>query len=246
MRFEDKHVLITGGGSGIGAALTKAFLEEGARVTVWDVIYPSGLQGNDRLVLEVVDVSNEEAVCNAAHSLEERCSGVDVLVNNAGIEWVATLEDTLISDWERVFSVNVKGVYIVTRAVLPLLRIRTGCVINTASQLALVGSSHFTAYTASKAAVLNLTKSLALELAEVGIRVNAVCPGAVDTPLLQRQFQDGKRGPQGTIEDLISMHPLGRLGKPEEIAGPILFLAGREASFITGSALVVDGGYTAR
>ncbi len=121
-----------------------------------------------------------------------------------------------------------------------------GAIINTASQLALVGARRFAAYTASKGAVLNLTRSMALDCAPLGIRVNALCPGAIDTPLLRRQFGGEQRGPQGTLEDLIRLHPLGRLGRPEEVAATALFLASDESSFMTGSALVVDGGYTAQ
>lgn len=132
----------------------------------------------------------------------------------------------------------------VTKSVLPYIKQSKGSIVNTASQLAMVGSPYFVAYTASKAAVVNFSRSLALETANYGVRVNVVCPGAIDTPLLQRQFADGKKGPQGTMEDLVGMHPLGRLGQPEEISKPILFLSSEEASFMTGSVLVVDGGYT--
>ncbi|KAE9133837.1 hypothetical protein PF010_g2648 [Phytophthora fragariae] len=119
-----------------------------------------------------------------------------------------------------------------------------GTIVNTASQLGAVGAASFTAYTAAKAAVINFSRSLALETASSGVRVNALCPGAIDTPLLRRQFADGQRGPQGTIEDLIAMHPLGRLGEAAEIAACILFLSSGAASFVTGSALFADGGYT--
>jgi NAD(P)-dependent dehydrogenase (short-subunit alcohol dehydrogenase family) len=122
---------------------------------------------------------------------------------------------------------------------------RTGAaIVNVASQLALVGARRFGAYTAAKAGIVGYSRSLALELAPRGIRVNVVCPGAVDTPLLQRQFAEGKSGPQGTLDDLVAMHPLGRLGRANEIAEPIVFLCTDAASFMTGSVVVVDGGYT--
>jgi NAD(P)-dependent dehydrogenase (short-subunit alcohol dehydrogenase family) len=116
-------------------------------------------------------------------------------------------------------------------------------IVNVSSQLALVGAKNFAAYTASKGAVLNLTRSMALDHASDGIRVNALCPGAVDTPLLRRQFED-REGPQGTLEDLAKLHPMGRLGRPEEIGKATAFLASDDSSFMTGAALVVDGGYT--
>lgn len=245
MRFFDKVVLITGGGSGIGEAAVKAFIQEGAKVAVFDLKFANKLDGQENVIYFTVDVSRSEQIRQAIHTIENEWGKIDILINNAGIELVASLPEMQEEDWDRVFNTNLKGIFLVTKAALPLLK-KGSAIINTASQLSLVGASHFTAYTASKAAVLNFTRSLALELAADGIRVNAICPGAVDTPLLQRQFAGGKRGPQGTMRELIRMHPLGRLGTPEEIAAPILFLASDEASFITGSALVVDGGYTAR
>jgi NAD(P)-dependent dehydrogenase (short-subunit alcohol dehydrogenase family) len=121
---------------------------------------------------------------------------------------------------------------------------QSGVIINVASQLAFVGAANFAAYTASKGGVINLTRSMALDHAKDRIRVNALCPGAVDTPLLRRQFEDSL-GPQGTLEDLINLHPVGRLGRPEEIACATVFLASDESSFMTGSMLVMDGGYIA-
>ncbi|WP_028986533.1 SDR family NAD(P)-dependent oxidoreductase [Thermicanus aegyptius] len=247
MRFAGKKVLITGGGSGIGAAATEAFLNEGAEVAVFDVIGPEPLmerwKGKKCTVFQV-DVSCAEAVDEAVRQLEKQWGVLDVLVNNAGIEFVGAIEEMSEDDWDRVLDINLKGIFLVTKSSLPMLKSVSGVIVNTASQLAIVGAPHFTAYTASKSAVLNFTRSLALEVAKYGIRVNAVCPGAVDTPLLRRQFADGKQGPQGTLEDLIRMHPLMRLGRPEEIAAAILFLSSADASFITGSALVADGGYT--
>jgi NAD(P)-dependent dehydrogenase (short-subunit alcohol dehydrogenase family) len=147
-------------------------------------------------------------------------------------------------DWDRVFDTNVRGVFLMTRAAIPaLVAADGGAIVNVASQLALSAVAGFSAYCASKAAVLHLTRCLALELLPSGVRVNAVCPGGVDTPLLQRAFPDG-RGPQGTLDDLVAAHPIGRLGRPEEIAAAIRFLVSPEASFVVGAGLVVDGGYT--
>ncbi|MFD2617522.1 SDR family NAD(P)-dependent oxidoreductase [Terrilactibacillus laevilacticus] len=242
MRFRDKVVLITGGSSGIGKATVEAFLKEGAKVAVFDYHLNNDDTYNNYLSYQV-DVRHSEQILTSVEQLVSEWGKIDILVNNAGIEFVAPIEETTEEDWDRVLDTNLKGLFLVSKTVLPYLKETKGVIVNTASQLALVGSSYFIAYTSSKSAILNFTRSLALETAKYGVRVNAVCPGAIDTPLLQRQFEDGKRGPQGTMADLVAMHPLGRLGKPEEIAKPILFLSSNDASFMTGSALVVDGGY---
>lgn len=242
-RFEGKSVLITGGGSGIGLATVRQFMSEGAEVSVLDYQLTDELTatGCDTYT---VDVRNAQQVKQAVAEVARKKGGIDRLINNAGIEFVSTLEDTGEEDWDRVIETNLKGVFLVTKEVLPYLKESHGAIVNTASQLAFVGSALFTAYTASKAAIINFTRSLAIELAKDEIRVNAICPGAIDTPLLNRQFENGQTGPQGSMADLIKMHPIGRLGHPEEIAKPILFLCSDDASFITGSALVADGGYT--
>ncbi|MCW2856759.1 MAG: oxidoreductase, short chain dehydrogenase/reductase family [Marmoricola sp.] len=169
---------------------------------------------------------------------------LDIVVNAIGIEHVARPEDTGAEDWDRVLRTNLSSYHYVIHAALPHLR-PGGAIVNVASQLALVGARRFSAYTATKAGIVGYSRSLALDLAPRGIRVNAVCPGAVDTPLLRRQFAAGN-GPQGTLDDLVALHPLGRLGTAAEIAEPIVFLCTGAASFITGSVVVADGGYTAQ
>ncbi|WP_432519032.1 SDR family NAD(P)-dependent oxidoreductase [Kineococcus sp. SYSU DK006] len=239
-----RTALVTGGGSGIGAAVVAALAATGTHVAVLDrdtgaVPAVAGVSSH------TVDLRDEAATIAAVRAAVPDGSRLDVLVNAAGIEHVASLEQTSAEDWDRVLHTNLRATFLVLRETLPALRRARGCVINVASQLALVGAERFAAYTASKAAVLGFTRSTALELAGDGVRVNAVCPGAVDTPLLRRQFADGRRGPQGTLDDLVAMHPLGRLATAQEIAEPIVFLAGPGAAFMTGSTLVVDGGYTA-
>jgi len=242
-----KVAVVTGGASGIGAEVVRAFEARRAHVVALDVAFADSPANdgvaNGRLH---VNVRDEAAVAAAVEATLWRWGRIDALVNAAGIEFVARVEDTASSDWDRVIDTNLKGCFLTCRAALPALRESRGVIVNVASQLGLVGSGSFAAYTASKSGVIGFTRSLAIEEADNGVRVNAVAPGAVDTPLLQRQFAGGKRGPQGSLTDLVAMHPVGRLGRPEEIAAPILFLCGEGASFITGSTLVVDGGYTAR
>lgn len=241
--FSGKKVLVTGGASGIGQATVKLFLESGAEVAVFDRKYSSEAQ--EGLLWKIpVDLTSSEAVHKSFEKLAEKWDSLDILVNNAGIELVASLEETTEESWDLVFATNMKSVYLCSKLAMPWLKASQGVIVNTASQLAVVGANSFTAYTAAKAAVVNFSRSLALETADAGVRVNALCPGAIDTPLLRRQFSDGKRGPQGTIEDLVKMHPIGRLGQAEEVAQCILFLSSDAASFVTGSTLFADGGYT--
>lgn len=244
MRFKDKVVVITGGESGIGRSAVHSFLGEGAKVAVFDCKLKQTSEKLESYFPVEVDVRRIEQIQDAVQLVIDKWKKIDVLINNAGIEFVSPLEEMKEEDWDRVMDTNLKSLFLVTKTVLPYLKETKGVIVNTASQLGMVVSSSFLAYTSSKAAVINFSRSLALETAEAGIRVNSICPGAIDTPLLQRQFADGKKGPQGTMQDLVSMHPLGRLGRPEEIAGPILFLCSEDSSFMTGSTLVVDGGYT--
>lgn len=237
MSFEGRRALVTGGGSGIGRATAALLRHRGAEVTVLDVNLDAVPDGCHGIEVDARDAATVEAAVTALGSL-------DVVVNAIGIEYVAATTDTTADAWERVLQTNLSSYHYVTRAVLPQMG-AGGAIVQVASQLALVGARRFAAYTAAKAGIVGYARSVALEVAPLGIRVNVVCPGAVDTPLLQRQFADGP-GPQGTLADLVAMHPLGRLGSPAEIAEPIVFLCSEAASFMTGSVLVVDGGYVAQ
>ncbi|MFL6059838.1 MAG: SDR family NAD(P)-dependent oxidoreductase [Marmoricola sp.] len=234
--LHQKKALVAGGGSGIGRATAALLAERGAEVAVLDLDVsgvPEGCTGFQ------VDGRDAGAVADAVTLAA--ADGLDIVVNAIGIELVAGAGDTSAEDWDRVLTTNLSSYHYVVHAALP--RLRPGAsIVNVASQLALVGARRFSAYTASKAGILGYSRSLSLDLAPRGIRVNVVCPGAVDTPLLQRQFVEGD-GPQGSLDDLVALHPLGRLGRAEEIAEPIVFLCSDAASFMTGSVLVVDGGY---
>jgi NAD(P)-dependent dehydrogenase (short-subunit alcohol dehydrogenase family) len=243
--------LVTGGGSGIGAAAARRLGAAGARLVL--VGLPDSPLGETveelrtqgvQAVAAPADVSRAEDAERAVHTAVEGFGRLDVLVNCAGTSTVGELGSMDEAEWDRVFNTNVKGVFLMARAAIPALtRSQRGAIVNVASQLGISAVGGFSAYCASKAAVLHLTRCLALELVPAGVRVNAVCPGGVDTPLLRRAFPEG-RGPQGSLDDLVAAHPIGRLGRPEEIAEAIRFLASPEASFVVGAALVVDGGYT--
>jgi len=247
MRFEKKVVLITGGTRGIGFATAQLLAREGARV----VIVGRDVDRATEAALEVQgrgeagDVSNAgdcERIVDRTLSLYAR---LDVLVNCAGIIFRnRTVEKTSEEEWDRTFDVNVKGAFLMSKYALPALRETKGNIVNMSSYVGLVGFAGASAYAASKAAILNLTRSMALDHAKEGIRVNAVCPGSVETDMIHAAWQQF-----GDVEQARKMwaekHPLGRIATPEEIGRAILFLASEEASFITGTALPVDGGITA-
>jgi NAD(P)-dependent dehydrogenase (short-subunit alcohol dehydrogenase family) len=252
VRLAGKTALVTGGGTGIGAATAVAFAREGATVVVAGR-RPEPLQetvdairdGGGTAYAARGDVGRAADVRSIVAEAVGAAGPIDVLVNNAGQELVAGVVDTSEESWDRVLDTNLKSIYLLGRELLPQMgERRRGSIINVASQLGFVGARNFAAYGASKGGVINLTRSMALDCADQGVRVNALCPGAVDTPLLRRQFED-REGPQGTIEQLAALHPMGRLGQPEEIAPAAVFLACDDSSFMTGAALVIDGGYTA-
>jgi NAD(P)-dependent dehydrogenase (short-subunit alcohol dehydrogenase family) len=249
-RHGDRVVLVTGGGTGIGSATARRFAEDGARLALvgldqrevdaaCDALNRSGAEA----VGWAVDVGDEAGVARTVEATIDRFGGLDVLVNCAGTSAVGPVESTSLRTWQNVLDTNLTGVFLMSRAAIPYVRERRGAIVNVASQLAISAVGGFAAYCASKAAVVHFSRCLALELIGDGVRVNVVCPGAVDTPLLRKAFPGGV-GPQGTLDDLIGAHPAGRLGTPEEIAGAVAWLASDDASFAVGAALVVDGGYT--
>jgi NAD(P)-dependent dehydrogenase (short-subunit alcohol dehydrogenase family) len=252
MRLKDKVAIVTGAGSGIGKATAERFIKEGATVVLADINKESisvlekdmgtnawGIQTN---------VAYPEDVKNLVNQTISRFGRIDILFSNAGIEYPATVTDIEPDEWNHVISVNLSSVYLCAKYVLPhMIESGKGSIINTASQLGLVGYPNFAVYNAAKGGVVNLTRNLALDYARHNIRVNAVCPGPIDTPHIERQVaglsEDGK---QRVYKDIANLVPLGRLGKAEEIANAVLFLASDEASFVTGTSFVVDGGYVAQ
>ena len=251
-RLAGKVALISGGGTGIGLATAEEFSRQGALVVVagrrleplHEAVESIRREGGTAEAA-TGDVGRAADAASLVTATISSFGRIDVLVNNAGQELVANTLDTTEEWWDRVMDTNLKSVYLVSREALPhMIEGGGGSIINVSSQLGFVGAKNFAAYTASKGAVVNLTRSMALDHAADNVRVNALCPGAVDTPLLRRQFED-REGPQGTLEDLAKLHPIGRLGRPSEIAHAAVFLASDESSFMTGASLVVDGGYIA-
>jgi meso-butanediol dehydrogenase / (S,S)-butanediol dehydrogenase / diacetyl reductase len=245
MRLADKVAIITGGGSGIGRGIAVAYAHEGARIAIC---------GRDRKKLDAVageigpacmavavDVSAAKQVELLVRMAVEHFGRVTTLVNNAGLLLAGTAESLRDDEWEQTFNVNVRGPWLLARAALPHLRAAGGgSIINLGSVLSTLGARNRVAYAASKGAVLAMTRAMALDHAADKIRVNCICPGIVETEMVAAFNMD-----EAARKQRLAMHPLGRFGQPEDVAGLAVFLASDDSSWITGSAYNVDGGYAA-
>jgi NAD(P)-dependent dehydrogenase (short-subunit alcohol dehydrogenase family) len=231
MRLLGKHVVVTGAASGLGAAIAAACAKEGAQVTGIDRMPGTG--GAD---IRIADVGDEAAVKQALSGL----SRIDALVNSAGVARRAKLDRTAMEDFDAVLRVNLRGTFLASKYAVPLMRPQGGSILHLASGVGLMGIRNRSAYSASKGAVIALTRNMALDYAAERIRVNCLCPGFVKTPLLDGLLKDEARTAQ-----LVAQHPLGRLGEPADIAHAAVFLLSDEAAWITGQAIAVDGGLTA-
>lgn len=250
MNVQGKVVLVTGAGSGIGKAAAILFSKCGALVGINCLDEAHGtaalqaLEQPEHGLLVTGDVSQEEEAAGIAERMLARFGRIDILVNNAGIVLPGTILDSTAADWDRTMAVNVRSVFLLSRAVIPSMKQHGGgAIVNVASSIALRGAKNRAAYTASKGAVLSLTRSMALELIEDHIRVNAVSPGTVETPSLTARIQ-GSPNPEAAMAGFLAGQPIGRLGTPEEIAQAILFAASEEASFLVGANISVDGAET--
>src|SRR5690242_8760455 len=245
-RLQDRVAVVTGAGSGIGLATVRRFAAEGARVVCVDIDAEAGKRAADEVAGEFVaaDVADEAAVRDLFDGVAERHGRVDIAFNNAGIS--PPDDDSILTTgldaWERVLRVNTTSVYLCCRYAIPIMHAQgKGSIINTASFVALMGAATSQiAYPASKGGVLAMTRELGVQFAREGIRVNALCPGPVATPLLMELFA---KDPERAARRLVHI-PMGRFAEPEEIASTVAFLASDDASFITASTFVVDGGIT--
>ena len=250
MRLENKVALISGGARGMGAAEARLFATEGAQVVICDVLEEEGRQteaqinesGGECLFVRL-DVTNESNWHQVVNATIARFGKLDILVNNAGITGGGRgVEETTVEAWDRVMDVNAKGVFLGTKAAIPEMRkVGGGSIINISSVYGMVGSGGSSSYHASKGAVRLLTKSTAIQYAGEGIRVNSVHPGPIVTPMTEAILANPESN-----QRWISGTPLGRLGEPDDVAYGVLFLASDESSFMTGSELQIDGGWTAQ
>ncbi|MEZ5305678.1 MAG: glucose 1-dehydrogenase [Pyrinomonadaceae bacterium] len=247
--FGGKVAYVTGGTSGIGEAAVKAFASSGARVAFTGrrdeegkrIAEEIGKEGGEAFFFRC-DVRNPEEIAESVRATVDKYGRLDFAFNNAGVEqFFKPLTEQKLEYFDFIFETNVRAVWLAMQEEIPHLLETGGAIVNTSSIFGLVASSMIPLYVASKHAVIGLTKSVALEYAKKGIRVNAVVPAAIETPMIGRFVQD-----EQTSEFLKSLHPLGRLGKPEEVANAVLWLCSEQSSFVTGSVLTVDGGYTAQ
>lgn len=250
--LRDKIAFVTGAGSGIGAAIARTFAGAGAQVIVADI-----QQGPAEAVVDEIrsagqhaeamalNVADEAAVEDCARKVAQRHSRLDILVNNAGIGHVGTILQTNGADLDRLYQVNVRGVFNLSKAFLPgMLERKSGNIINLASIGGVVGIRDRLAYCTTKFAVVGLTKSMALDHATEGIRVNCICPGRVETPFVAARLKEYP-DPEKAYREMSATQALGRMARPEEIANAALYLASDESSFITGTAFLIDGGWSA-
>lgn len=254
-RLKDKVAVVTGGARGIGRATCLALANEGAVVAVTDIIDEEGLQVVEEIRKKGgtaaywhLDTSDSSEVRQVFEEIRDEFEMVHILVNNAGISGVEKpTHEITEEEWDKVMNVNVKGVFLCTKHALPLMRAAGGgSIINLSSIYGITGASDIPPYHASKGAVRLMTKTDALIYAGDGIRVNSVHPGYIWTPLVEAMANESEEGPEEFRKKLDSLHPLGHVGRPEDIAHGILYLASDESRFVTGSELVIDGGYTAQ
>jgi NAD(P)-dependent dehydrogenase (short-subunit alcohol dehydrogenase family) len=248
-RLQKKTAIITGAGTGIGRAIALAYAREGAQIALVgrrsELLHDVAKQtGGSPLVLSA-DVSKQGDIDRMLSDVKDRFGGLNVLANNAGVLHIGTAEQITEEQWDQTFNVNVRGLWLLSRAVLPFLRAAGGgSIVNVASVLGINGARNRASYAPSKGAVILLTKCMAIDHGAENIRVNAICPSFVETDLTADVLRKAP-DPAAVRRERVSVHPIGRLGQPDDIAGMAVYLASDESSWVTGAALAVDGGYLA-
>lgn len=244
-RMSGKSGIVTGGARGIGRELAAAFAAAGARVAIWDTDADAARAAATEVgagaIADTVDVTDEGGVGAAVETVLGAFGQIDFLINNAGIRHVAPIAEEPVEAWRRTIDVNVNGTFICSKAVIPaMVAAGGGHIVNLASMAGELALRERAAYNTSKAAIVGLTKSIAVEVGDAGVYCNAVAPGVIETPLSAPYFED-----ESMVKVLRENSPMGRWGQVDEISGPVLFLCSEESSFVNGVTLFVDGGWTA-
>ncbi len=247
MKLKDKVAIITGSAKGIGKGCALVFAEEGANVVIVDIDVKAGeqtvseiVERNGKAIFIKTDLRSSEEVQSMIGSVLNTYGQIDILFNNAGYHYSKNIEVTSEEEWDFIINTNLRSVFLCSKYSIPHLRKTKGCIINMSSMVGLIGQSNAGAYSASKGGIVAMTKGMALDFAKDGIRVNCICPGWVETPLVEDWFNQ-QPDPQKAKEYIYSVHPLNRIASSEEIGKAAAFLASSEASFITGVAMPVDG-----
>jgi NAD(P)-dependent dehydrogenase (short-subunit alcohol dehydrogenase family) len=253
MMLKNKVALITGGSSGIGMAIAELFLKEGAKIVIngrsqerCDTAQKQlKIIDADAVFCTTGDVSKWDDVQKMVERTIKQFGRIDILINNAGIYLEKRIEETTEDEWDQVININLKGVFLCSKAVYPHFKNQgSGTIVNMSSDSGISGNPNEAAYCASKVGVTNLTRAIALDYAKENIRVNAICPAVINTPMLQKEV-DMQEDKEAYLKEMDELHPIGRVGRPEEVAFAVLMVASDEASFITGANIPVDGGFTA-
>ena len=248
MRLKGRKAIITGAAAGIGFETARRFAAEGAQVVLSDIdgtAVDAAAGKIDGAIAITADVTDQGQINRMVSGAIEAFGGLDIIVNNAGIPMLGTVETLAEADWDREIDVNLKSIYRTGRAVWPHFKSQGGGVIlNTASIAGLLGSPGQASYGAAKAGVINLTRCMAIDGAAIPIRVNCICPGFIETPMVLA-YLEGQDDPAASRAQVDAMHPLGGIGRPADIANGFVYLASDEASWVTGTALTIDGGLTA-
>ncbi len=243
VKLKNKVAIITGSASGIGKATALLFAKEGARIVIADIgekgrKVVEEINKNGKAIFVKCDVSKSNDVKNLINKTIKEFNSLDILINNAGIYLCKTIEEMSEEEWNRIININLKGVFLCSKYAIPHMKKSKGVIVNNASTLGLKAEPESPAYCASKAGIVNLTRSMAMEYAKYGIRINCVCPGPIDTPLFRNAFRNNKELKTYVNEHTIMKRP----GKPEEVANVVLFLASNDSSYVIGSCYSVDGG----